>query len=296
MKSPVAIIIFNRPEKASQLRDCLRAEEKRDLYVISDGPRNFMPGEFEQVYECRKIFKDWPGRLFINYARENMGCKKRVSTGLNWVFEHTDRAIILEDDCSPHPMFYKFCDDLLQVYYGCFEVMSICGTKTFPGDVGENSIFFSKYHNCWGWATWKRSWQLYDDNFISYSLVGIVKLLWKFHGSIRAAFYWYYLLNQILRGKINSWAYCWMITCFLYRGLHIYPSANLVINTGVGLDATHTKEHKKYMPQNYENKLIFPMRHPNSITACSVADKWIEDNIYSKSVKNRIKWLLGRII
>jgi hypothetical protein len=31
----------------------------------------------------------------------NLGCKKRVSSGIDWVFEHVEEAIILEDDCLP---------------------------------------------------------------------------------------------------------------------------------------------------------------------------------------------------
>ena len=31
----------------------------------------------------------------------------------------------------------------------------------------KNGYYFSKYANCWGWATWRRTWKLYkkDINF-----------------------------------------------------------------------------------------------------------------------------------
>ena len=40
-----------------------------------------------------------------NFSDKNMGLKNRVSSGIDWVFDHCDKAIILEDDCIPNPEF-----------------------------------------------------------------------------------------------------------------------------------------------------------------------------------------------
>jgi len=294
MKSPIVVIVFNRPDHTIKLLEGLQAEQSRELFVISDGPREDKPDDAEKVEYCRRLFKAWPGKVHFNFAEKNVGCKARVSSGLNWVFKHSDRAIILEDDCFPHPGFFQFCDELLEYYSNCKEVMSVCGTKTFPGDVGTCDLFFSKYNNCWGWATWKRAWTLYDEIFTSYSSREIMKALRDFLGSNRAALYWYYLLRKVLSGKLNSWAYCWMITCFLNRGFHIYPSTNLVTNSGFGLEATHTKGLAPYMPQSFGVAPSFPLKHPENITACSTSDKWIEDHMYSKSFFVRAQWVLSK--
>ena len=42
----------------------------------------------------------------INYADENLGCRKRISSGISWVFSETEEAIILEDDCIPDLAFF----------------------------------------------------------------------------------------------------------------------------------------------------------------------------------------------
>jgi hypothetical protein len=43
----------------------------------------------------------------------NLGVGRRIATGLDWVFDQVDRAIVLEDGCVPHPSFFGFCQELL---------------------------------------------------------------------------------------------------------------------------------------------------------------------------------------
>ncbi len=298
MKTPVAIIIFNRPEHTRLLYEQLKRYEPRQLFIISDGPRDSFIGEDKFVDETRAIFStiEWECEVYRDESSVNLGCKERVVTGLNWVFTYVDRAIILEDDCLPHPQFFKYCDELLAVYSDSEEIMSICGTKTFPGIVPKpDDFFFSRYNNCWGWATWKRSWALYDENFLHYSARDVILSLKEFLGSYRAAIYWYFLILKMRNGTINSWAYCWMISCYLRKGLHIYPSENMIINSGFGVGATHTVMPASYMPQCYGDVLSSPLNCPHEETPNGEADKWIEDNMYSKSLRIRMQWIMDKI-
>ncbi len=57
-----------------------------------------------------------PVNLLTNYANHNMGCGKRISSGLTWAFEQVEDAIILEDDCVPEPDFFPFCEAMLHRY------------------------------------------------------------------------------------------------------------------------------------------------------------------------------------
>ncbi len=294
MKSSIAIIIFNRPDHAKQLRKRLRSQESRELFVISDGARDGRAEEIELVKECRQIFKDWPGTIHTLYATNNMGCKSRVSSGLDWVFSYTDQAIILEDDCLPHPDFFRFCDEMLEAYSENKAVMSICGTKTFPQKANKSDLIFTKYASSWGWATWKRAWDQYDDQFGMRPSLNLIKDLKVALGSFRAAIYWFYLIRKVHTGKISSWAYCWNITCFLLNGLHIYSNENLVINSGFGSNATHTEKKMPYIPLDYGKTLTFPLTINSSIKTCTETDNWIEDNIYSKSFVIRLNWIWER--
>jgi len=46
--------------------------------------------------------------IIYEFSEKNLGCKIRISSGLNWVFSKVDHAIILEDDCIPDPSFFSF--------------------------------------------------------------------------------------------------------------------------------------------------------------------------------------------
>ncbi len=296
MKTPLAVIIFNRPDHAAVLLEKLRGENSRELFIISDGPREGRPGESDKVEKCRAIFKTWPAKKHLNFAERNMGCKARVSTGLTWVFEHTDRAIILEDDCLPHTDFFRFADELLDRYETDTRIMSICGTNLFTDrNYFSSSYCFSKYQNCWGWATWKRSWELFDRELSGLAFARESGLIRDYLGSRRAAYYWHHLLESVRSERINSWAYIWTFTAFLNHGLHIIPQKNLIENIGVGKDSTHTKRTPIYLNSNVSH-LEFPLTHPLFLFPNTKLDRAVEDTIFSKSIYQRFLWVAYKLI
>ena len=83
--------------------------------MVADGPRANRPGEADACAATRAIIDrvDWECRVMTQYASANMGCRRRVSSGLDWVFDTVEQAIILEDDCLPDPSFFRFCEELL---------------------------------------------------------------------------------------------------------------------------------------------------------------------------------------
>lgn len=295
MEASITVIIFNRPEHTARLRELLRSAESRELFVVSDGPRPDKPGESENVDACRNIFADWPGTAHFLFAAENMGCKDRVSSGLNWVFEKTDRTIVLEDDLTPHPTFFNYCDRMLELYFDDSKIMSICGSKIYPHQC-LSQIFFSRYANSWGWATWKRAWSCYDDKFTDYSSAQIFSIVGRFLGSYRASFYWLLRLHQVRSGSVSSWFYCWLISCFLKEGVHIYPGSNLVVNNGYGDDSTHTARQEPYMPVAYGPPFPLLIAKPADVSPYEEADAWIDDNMYSKSLPVRLSWVMKKLM
>ena len=78
---------------------------------------------------------DWDCEVHHNYSETNLGCRQRVSSGISWVFEQVEDAIILEDDCLPHPTFFAFCAEMLECYRHDQRVSSISGNNftTFTG-------------------------------------------------------------------------------------------------------------------------------------------------------------------
>src|SRR4030067_809654 len=118
LKTPVAFLIFNRPDTTeSVFREIARAKPEK-LLVVADGARPEKAGEAEKCEQARRIISsvDWDCEVLKNYSDVNLGCKRRVSSGLDWVFETVEEAIILEADCLPDPSFFTFCEVLLEKY------------------------------------------------------------------------------------------------------------------------------------------------------------------------------------
>ena len=131
LTTPVAFIIFNRPDTTEQVFQRIREAKPKKLLVIADGPRENRIGEDEKCAKTRAIIDqvDWDCEVLKNYSSINLGCGKRPATGITWVFEQVEEAIILEDDCLPHPTFFRFCQEMLQRYATDERIMHISGNN-----------------------------------------------------------------------------------------------------------------------------------------------------------------------
>ena len=129
LQTPVALIVFNRPEPTRRVFAAVAAARPSHLLLIADGPRADRPGEAERCDMVRKIVSavDWPCKVDTKFAAENMGCRRRVISGLDWVFSLVEDAIILEDDCIPDQTFFPFCSELLDRYREKSQIGFIAG-------------------------------------------------------------------------------------------------------------------------------------------------------------------------
>jgi hypothetical protein len=59
---------------------------------------------------------DRPCRVLTNFSDDNLGCRRRVSSGIDWVFSLVEEAIFLEDDCLPDQTYFPFCEQMLDRY------------------------------------------------------------------------------------------------------------------------------------------------------------------------------------
>ena len=160
MDAPVAFIIFNRADTAARVFAEISKAKPSKLFVIADGPRPARPGEAEKCAAVRAMIDkvDWECEVLKNYSDVNLGCGARVASGISWVFEHVDRAIILEDDCVPHRSFFRFCGELLEEFLVDERVMMINGHNPFFQVQNRSySYTFSRLGIAWGWATWAQS-------------------------------------------------------------------------------------------------------------------------------------------
>jgi hypothetical protein len=266
----VVFLIFNRPDCTARSLAAIRAARPRRLYVVADGPRPDQEGEAALCAQVRALVErevDWPCEVIRDYAPVNLGCARRVSTGLDAVFARETTAIILEDDCVPDPTFFSFCTELLERYCDEPRVAQIAGCSfQDAGVAGQASYFFSRYPHCWGWATWRRAWQHYDHAMPAWS--GLRKRQWiaaRVSDPAERRF-WMHSFAATARGRIDSWAYRWTFALWQRDCVSISPYRNLVTNIGFGGSATNTREADPLAP------MPFPLVHPGTIICDAAAD------------------------
>jgi len=244
MEPPVAFFVFNRPDTTQRVFEAIARAKPRRLLVVADGPRLDRAGEADACARARAVLEavDWDCEVRTNYSDVNLGCRRRVSSGLDWIFSVAEQAVILEDDCVPHPDFFPFCAALLDRYRDDDRIMAISGSNFHKGRRwGDGSYYFSRYVDVWGWATWRRAWQYYDVNlrvlpaFLEQWAMGRLSS----EPEIR---HWLDVLRATYDGLIDTWDYQWLFAVWLQRGLVAVPNVNLVSNIGFGPRATHTKD------------------------------------------------------
>ena len=302
MRTPITFLIFNRPETTAKVLEAIRQARPPKLLVVADGPRSNHPGEEEKCRATRALIDqvDWDCEILKNYSDINLGCKKRISSGLNWIFSIIDEAIILEDDCFPDPTFFRYCDELLERYRHSYQVMAINGQNLqFGRERGKESYYFSRYFHSWGWATWKRAWQFFDVDMKVWDLVPDweSKLLDMFPCQ-RHADYWKGIFQAVHDGRINSWAYQWFFAIWAANGLVTTPRVNLVKNIGFGKDATHTEcdARRNIYAEMSINSLRFPLSHPHIYFPSRIADEFTQETHYNPSFMTRLRCKLNRMI
>lgn len=153
LKTPVVFIVFNRPDTTERVFVEIAKVKPSKLFIIADGVRTNCLDDVKKCNDVRAIINnvDWDCEVFTNYSDVNMGCKLRVSSGLDWVFSQVDEAIILEDDCIPHPTFFRFCDEMLEKYRYDGTVMHISGTNMKTKNLTGNTYGFLTHVGVWGW-------------------------------------------------------------------------------------------------------------------------------------------------
>ncbi len=165
MRTAVALIIFNRPDTTARVFREIATARPPKLFVSADGPRTGHPEDAERCDAARAVVDrvDWDCDVLRNYLEVNLGCGRRPATGISWILEHVDEAIILEDDCVPDPTFFRFCEELLERFREDRRVMHIAGNNfQFGRKRGPFSYFFSSHNISHGWASCRRAWQHFD--------------------------------------------------------------------------------------------------------------------------------------
>ncbi len=209
-----------------------------DLLVFQDGPK-----DRNDALETRKVtelIESYPPSKFKHklIRPQNIGLAEAVTESLNICFKNYERAIMLEDDILICDGFLNFMQTALDRYANDNMVAGISGFSYYPKAL--NSAYFLPIGCSWGWATWKRSWEGFENDPKS-ALLSIKK-----SGRIDDFDFGTYPFSSILHsaagGSSNSWAIQFYVQFFLKRQLFLFPPVSLCQNIGFDGSGTHTGE------------------------------------------------------
>lgn len=286
---PVLMVFFNRPEPLKKVFEAVKNAKPKTLFIAQDGAREGNVTDVENVAKCREIVKeiDWDCEVYYDYSDVNLGCGRRMSSAISWAFESVDRLMILEDDCVPSKDFFPFCEELLEKYKDDNRISMISAMNHLGAYEKENkkSYLFCHSGAIWGWATWKRQWDLYDFDLKNIADVDIFDIIKN------TSFPGYYKADLAKQGrdrisklkngdKLSSWTFQFNILRVLNNQLTIVPTKNMVSNVGITADSTHASGSLKQIPKALRpiffmahRKMEFPLTHPKFVYSDNEFDK-----------------------
>lgn len=297
MRSPILFVVFNRPDTTARVFAEIRKARPARLYVAADGPRPTKDSDTALCADAREIATavDWPCDVKTRFSSSNNGCRG-VAAAVDWFFQQEEEGIVLEDDTVPSSGFFEYCDELLDRYRGDHRVGMVLGSNFIaPYYQPIASYFFSGYPHIWGWASWRRTWKLYDGALSAWPD-------WR-DGAMSRTFsipeeveYWRKVFDSVYAGEIDTWAYQLMFTCWRNGLLTINPRHNLVSNIGFGDSATHTfGEAPDYVVNSPSSDIALPLFHPDDVRKDPRADRLIWQYVYHRSLSRKLNRFVARI-
>ena len=258
-EAPTLVLGYNRPDLLSEVLTRTVQSRARKIYVSIDGPLKHKAGDGKLVEQCAEIATLLvpKNRLILRTSDEHLGCKVGVAQGITWFFDQEEEGIVLEDDTLPSRSFFRYASELLDLYRDDSRVMKISGfnlfskTNDFPADYWFSNVSFS-----WGWASWRRAWQYYDQQMPYWDSLNRLGML-RFPNFDRAS----RRVFSLTREGAETWDYQWDYAIATQNGLHVIPRVNLIRNIGFGPNATHTKVDLTGRSRILESELDFPINH-----------------------------------
>jgi putative methyltransferase (TIGR04325 family) len=269
--APIVLFVYNRPDHARQTLNALALNQLADtsiLYIYADGPKKDAGADILiNIEETRAVIrsKQWCKEVFIIEADANQGLANSIIKGVTDVVNKHGKVIVLEDDLVTSKYFLQYMNDALSIYETEQGVISIGALNFFATDNEVPDTFFIPIPDCWGWATWKDRWRLFEPNpQLLLNRLREKDLIEKFN--LNGAYNFESLLIDQIKGNVNSWAIRWQAVAYLENKLALYPRYSVTKNIGFGGSATHGGK------DNYSKKLKFAEKEITIVKQPAVED------------------------
>ena len=245
--APIALFAYRRLDHTRRTIEALLANAEAatsDLIIFADAAST--AGVERQVAAVRRYLRGVSGfgSVTLIEREQNCGLANSIIAGVTQVLRQHDRVIVLEDDLVTSPYFLRYMNDALEYYKDDERVASIHG-YVYPIKEPLPESFFLRGADCWGWATWRRGWALFnpDGRYLLSELQrrGLARQF-DFHGAYRYT----KMLERQIAGANDSWAVRWHASAFLHDKLTLYPGRSLVRNIGNDQSGTHAGRTSRY--------------------------------------------------
>lgn len=282
----VLILFFNRPAMLEKVFEQVKLARPARLYLYQDGPREGRQDDILNVQKCRDVVADidWECEVHRNYQEKNFGCDPSEYLAQKWMFSTEEMGIVLEDDDVPSQSFFPFCKELLEKYKDDQRVAMICGMNNCGiTDYCPYDYFFSTTGSIWGWATWKRVIDEWDEHidFVDHAYeVGLFTEVYKSRFEIKKLLQHYKACNDC------GTAYYEAImsgNALPQNRLNIVPTKNMISNIGFTGESTHGAASFDLLPKGIRRifdietyEYDFPLKHPPFM---------LEDLMFSKKLR-----------
>ena len=247
--SPIALFIYNRPEHTRRtLESLMRCDHfsLSPLYIFCDGAKD--ANDKSRVEGARAVARSLAGsRAEYVESGANQGLADSIIAGVSRLCRDHGRVIVVEDDLLVSGHFLGFLNEALIRYENEAKVAQV-SAYMFPveGFAQRTEAFFLPFTSSWGWATWKRAWDLFDGKASGWeALRGDEGLRRRFN--LEGAYDYYSLMKRQMSGAIDSWAIRWYWSVFRAGGLTLFPPRTLVRNIGFDGSGTHGWRSAKYL-------------------------------------------------
>ena len=274
-KSPVLFHMWNRIDVVKRTFKVIRKAKPKKFYISSDGANNTK--DKKKIMYIRNYVEkniDWDCKIKKIYFKKNLGPKLALPTVINKIFLIEKKLIIIDHDCLCDNSFFRFMDELLEIYKNESKVKAISGNYICKNLLSFNcSYYFAQHPIIFGWGTWRRAWKEYDikmKNFNNFNSFFWLFIFFKFN--IVKTLYFYNKFKLTKSNKINTWDYQLLYSIWKNNGVIIKPTVNVSKHIGWGPQAYHGK-HKDDLADIKINKIKFPLRHPKNLEVNKQADE-----------------------
>ena len=231
--APIVVFTYNRPEHTLRAFNALLKNplaNESDIIIYSDSAKT--ANHNKAVDEVRSFLSEITGfrSKKVIHRDNNFGLAKSIIQGVTGVLQESEKVIVLEDDMVVSPYFLEYMNEALDQFVDDDRVISVHG-YVYPVDIKLPEAFFLPGADCWGWATWRRGWEIFEPNG-QYLLDELVRrhLIQEF--DYNGAYPFSNMLKAQVKGANDSWAIRWHASAFLAGKLTLYPGRSLVHNSG----------------------------------------------------------------